>query len=609
MAKADAESPVAASVAPVAPAGNYTVLARRYRPRQFIECIGQEHVVHSLENAIKNDRVAHAYLFTGSRGVGKTSMARIFAKALNCVTGPTVTPCDQCDICRAIAVGEDIDVIEIDGASNNKVEEIRELRQGVGYRPSRARYRIYLIDEVHMVTTAAFNALLKTLEEPPPHVKFLFATTDPQKLPITILSRCQRFDFAGIETGRIADRLKEIVRAEEMTVDDETIDLIARRAGGSMRDSQSLLDQLLALGGGALSIDDVHRILGTAGDERIIELAAAVFAGDAAGCLAAVDSAVAAGVHLGDWLEQLLNYYRDLLVLSVNSQAELLSMPSRMRPTMLEQSQALSPERLLEMMDVTAAARMRLRGSSYGRAIVEMTLVRLCRLDQFISVAGLMNTPGATGPAAAPAPVKKNFPVAVEESATLGAAVPAAPRFAAGVMPPPIQANDPIAAPPVSIAKPLPSPTAPVFELTAENLPALVARAFEQTGDEMLVGMLRMSVGAMLRPPATIVVNFPTQYGTAKVYCENPSRVAQVESVLQQLVGRPFSLRFEQVATEGVQIARPGDAARRKEQAAQIPLVRRAQQVLDAKVLDVDVIAVAARPTIARDFEQEKSEP
>src|SRR5947208_11839019 len=217
----------------------YTVVARRYRPRQFADLIGQEPVAQALRNALTSDRVAHAYLCTGARGVGKTSTARILAKALNCVHGPTTTPCGECEMCRAIASGDDVDVLEIDGASNRGIDEVREIRQNVQFRPSRARYKVYIIDEVHMLTAPAFNALLKTLEEPPPHVKFIFATTEASKIPITILSRCQRFDFAGIHLPSIVERLKQIVAAEGVSAEPKALALLARRANGSMRDSQS----------------------------------------------------------------------------------------------------------------------------------------------------------------------------------------------------------------------------------------------------------------------------------------------------------------------------------------------------------------------------------
>src|SRR5262245_58610967 len=206
--------PTPESTSPESNGAEYQVLARRYRPRQFADLVGQEPVAQSPSNALSSGRVAHAYLFTGARGVGKTSMARILAKCLNCVKGPTTTPCDQCEMCAAIASGDDVDVLEIDGASNNGVDEVRELRVNAQYRPQRARYKIYIIDEVHMLSKAAFNALLKTLEEPPHHVKFIFATTEIDKIPITILSRCQRFDFAGIRLAQIVDRLRDIVKTE-----------------------------------------------------------------------------------------------------------------------------------------------------------------------------------------------------------------------------------------------------------------------------------------------------------------------------------------------------------------------------------------------------------
>ncbi len=227
-------------------APRYVVVARRYRPQTFEELLGQEHVARALSNAITTNRVGHAYLFTGARGVGKTSAARILAKALNCERGPAPVPCNRCDICESISSGDDVDVLEIDGASNRGIDEIRQLRQNANVRPSRERFKIYIIDEVHMLTREAFNALLKTLEEPPGHVKFIFCTTEPGKIPITILSRCQRFDFAGIRSVLIVQRLRQIVESEKVAAEPEALEIIARRANGSMRDSQSLLEQLLA---------------------------------------------------------------------------------------------------------------------------------------------------------------------------------------------------------------------------------------------------------------------------------------------------------------------------------------------------------------------------
>ncbi len=291
------------------PSGSgYTVVARRYRPQRFEDVVGQDHVVQALRNAIRLNRVTHAYLFSGTRGVGKTSIARIFAKCLNCKHGPTVEPCLECELCEAIAVGQDVDVIEIDGASNNGVESVRELRQNAGLRPSRSRFKIYYIDEVHMLSTGAFNALLKTLEEPPPHVKFFFATTEPNKIPITVLSRCQRYDFAGIAPDQIVETLRGICAREGIDAEPEALQSVARRAGGSMRDAQSLLEQLLSAGGEGLTVEGVHALLGTASDERLLDLIDALADHDPAAALSQVDRASREGVQPAELLNGLLDY-------------------------------------------------------------------------------------------------------------------------------------------------------------------------------------------------------------------------------------------------------------------------------------------------------------
>jgi DNA polymerase-3 subunit gamma/tau len=314
MVEAPAPDDTSQPSSPASPPGHYTVVARRYRPQAFGELIGQEHVARALSNAIRTDRVGHAYLFTGARGVGKTSAARILAKALNCQRGLSTNPCNECDICQSISSGEDVDVLEIDGASNRGIDEIRQLRQNVNVRPSRARLKIYIIDEVHMLTREAFNALLKTLEEPPEHVKFVFCTTEPTKIPVTILSRCQRFDFAGIDGQAIVRRLEQIVEAEAVAADPEALEVLARRAAGSMRDAQSLLEQLLAFAPEKITVGDVHEMLGTAGDEQMLALVGHLVERNAAAALADLDTATAEGVDLTQLLEQLLGYLRDAMV-------------------------------------------------------------------------------------------------------------------------------------------------------------------------------------------------------------------------------------------------------------------------------------------------------
>jgi DNA polymerase-3 subunit gamma/tau len=380
-----------AIAAPGSSGGEYIVVARRYRPQTFDELIGQEHVARGLSGAILSHRVGHAYLFTGARGVGKTSAARILAKALNCVHGPTPTPCNQCDICRSISAGDDVDVLEIDGASNRGIDEIRQLRQNVNMRPSRARFKIYIIDEVHMLTREAFNALLKTLEEPPEHVKFIFCTTEPEKIPITILSRCQRYDFAGIQSDSIARRLRQIAAAEGVEADADAIALLARRAAGSMRDSQSLLEQLLSLGGKRLTTADVHAMLGTAGGARLDGLVAYLVDHQPAGALAELDAAIGEGVDVGQLLDQLLGYFRDAMAAAAGCGPEnfLYTDPGG-QSALVAAGQQLGIETILAILQIIEQTLWRLRFSTQARTLAEMALVRIAKLDDLDRLSDLI---------------------------------------------------------------------------------------------------------------------------------------------------------------------------------------------------------------------------
>ena len=371
--------------------GEYVVIARRYRPQTFGELVGQQHVARALEQAIASDRVGHAYLFTGARGVGKTSAARILAKALNCVKGPTATPCNECDVCRSVATGDDVDVLEIDGASNRGIDEIRQLRQNVSVRPSRARFKIYIIDEVHMLTKEAFNALLKTLEEPPEHVKFIFATTEANKIPITILSRCQRFDFAGIDMGAIQTRLAQIAAAEGVEIEPEAVQILASRAAGSMRDSQSLLEQLLSVTDKRITGREVHAMLGTAPIERLSGLVNHLVARNAAAALAELDAAVAGGVEIGQLLDQLIGFFRDVMAVAVGCppQQMLYAIPSQAEEVAAI-GQRLGLQTILAMGQILDQTAARLRMSLHGRTLVEMAIVRICELDNLDDLASLV---------------------------------------------------------------------------------------------------------------------------------------------------------------------------------------------------------------------------
>ncbi|HRX83140.1 MAG TPA: DNA polymerase III subunit gamma/tau, partial [Pirellulaceae bacterium] len=392
----------------------YVVVARRYRPQSFQDLVGQGQVSQALGNAINTNRVGHAYLFTGARGVGKTSTARIFAKALNCAKGPTPSPCGECDICLGITSGDDVDVLEIDGASNRGIDEIRQLRSNVNIRPGRSRFKIYIIDEVHMLTTQAFNALLKTLEEPPEHVKFFFCTTDPEKIPITVLSRCQRFDFAPVETNSILERLQFIVESEGLEADTEALQLLARRAAGSMRDSQSLLEQLLSFCTGRITVDDVHSMLGTAQSGRLSELSARLGERDASGALAAVDRAVSEGVDVGQLTEQLLGYFRDMMAALVGCEADfMLHTSTSDYADLVEAGKRLGLETNLAVIQILDHSLTRMRQSTHTRTLLEIALVRICQLESLDDLAGIVSqlrsgvTPAAPRPAAvraAPSP-------------------------------------------------------------------------------------------------------------------------------------------------------------------------------------------------------------
>ncbi len=422
------------------PAGmHYKVLARRWRPQQFADLVGQEAIAQALQGAITAERVAHAYLFTGARGVGKTTTARILAKALNCKTGPTTTPCGTCDSCESVTSGDDLDVLEIDGASNRGIDEVRELRQNANLRPTRGRYKIYIIDEVHMLTREAFNALLKTLEEPPSHVKFIFATTDPQKIPVTILSRCQRFDFGTIASERIEKRLDEIVSTEGIAVDDGVLELVTRRAAGSMRDSLSLLDQLLAFGGERVTTEQVHRLLGTASEDRLMELVAGLFERQPGRAIDVVDQAEREGVQLGELLDQLIEYFRDLMVVkTAGAAARLVSVTGRHRDQIVEQAGRVSLDFIFAASDLLAETKGRLRGSNYGRVLLDMALVRVASLEDLAPLAELAErlqaielrlTGGAVParPAAtAPTPARPGFEPDAKKKA-LAAEAPAVP--------------------------------------------------------------------------------------------------------------------------------------------------------------------------------------
>jgi DNA polymerase-3 subunit gamma/tau len=363
----------------------YEVLARKWRPQIFKDVIGQEHIAQTLMNAIKTDRLAHAYLFSGARGVGKTSVARILAKAINCSKAEPGIPCNECSSCMEITGGSSVDVQEIDGASNRGIDEIRELRENIKYMPSSSRYRIYIIDEVHMLTLPAFNALLKTLEEPPPHVKFIFATTEPHKVPVTILSRCQRFDFKRIPLVKIVEHLGKITAAEGIEISQSGLTLIAREAEGSMRDAQSLLDQVISFTGQKVGDKDITDILGIIDRELIFEASLAILEGAPERCVRIVDRIYNYGYDIKEFYRALMDQFRNLLIGLIASQSDLVDMIESDLEEIKRQADMAGPEKLQQSLNLLIAQEATLRYTTHPRLVLETIMIKLCRVGEFSS--------------------------------------------------------------------------------------------------------------------------------------------------------------------------------------------------------------------------------
>jgi DNA polymerase-3 subunit gamma/tau len=370
---------------------HYEVLARKYRPRTFSELTGQEHVSRTLQNAIESGRVAHAFLFTGVRGVGKTSTARILARTLNCELGVNHEPCNSCPLCAEITKGTSTDVFEIDGASNARVEEIRDLLETARYLPSHSRYKIFIIDEVHMLSNSAFNALLKTLEEPPEHVKFILATTEPHKLPVTILSRCQRFDFKRVSVAKIVARLRDIADREHVTISDSSLALVARKADGSMRDSLTALDQVLAFCGDTVSDEDAGTLLGTVDRRLLAEISAAVFVGDTQTVLECVKRVDLVGYNMRQFCQDMVEHFRNMLVIrSVGKPEEILDLSAAELVELRAQSGNVTALDIQRRLTLLIKADTEMAHTSFPRLLMEMALLKAALLSPVISIQDLI---------------------------------------------------------------------------------------------------------------------------------------------------------------------------------------------------------------------------
>ncbi len=458
---------------------SYQVIARKYRPQRFDDVVGQEHVTQTLANAIAQKRIAHAYLFCGPRGTGKTTVARIFAKALNCTGGPRADFDNNDPRVQEITEGRSLDVLEIDGASNNGVEQVRELRETCKYAPANSPYKIYIIDEVHMLSTAAFNALLKTLEEPPAHVKFMFATTDPEKVLPTILSRCQRFDLRRIPSALITKHLAEIAGKEKVTIDAAALHAIARGADGGMRDAESTLDQLISFCGDKIEEADVLSMFGLAAQNQILKLSHAVLAGEISIALTQLDELARGGKDLGRLLGDLLNHFRNLLIYQVSKgDLNLLEASEAEVSALKEQASLASTDAFTRVLEVLADAELRLRDAASKKILLEVTMLRAIEARNSLSLDAVLKQlnqlrgeGGASAPAAVAAPARP------ASTATPASAPPTAffRKDSAKATPAP----KPVA---LETAAPVPAPTTPTAPVSADNLPELWSRLVEAVG-------------------------------------------------------------------------------------------------------------------------------
>jgi len=455
---------------------SYQVIARKYRPQRFADVVGQEHVTQTLANAISQKRIAHAYLFCGPRGTGKTTIARIFAKALNCTGGPSIDFDDNDPRVQEITDGRSLDVLEIDGASNNGVEQVRELRETCKYAPANSPFKIYIIDEVHMLSTAAFNALLKTLEEPPAHVKFMFATTDPEKVLPTILSRCQRYDLRRIPAALITKHLAEIAGKENVTIDAAALHAIARGADGGMRDAESTLDQLISFCGDKIEEADVISMFGLAAQGQILKLSQAVLAGEIQVALTQLNELAQGGKDLGRLLGDLLNHFRNLLIYQVSrGDLNLLEASEAEVAALKEQASLANTDALTRILESLADAELRLRDAASKKILLEVTLLRAIEarnslpLDAVLRQLNQLRSEGGS----TPAPAAISAPARVP-SAPAASTVPA---FSLREAPAPTPAPKP-----APVAHATPAPAAVAAAPVSGNLTELWGRLVEAVG-------------------------------------------------------------------------------------------------------------------------------
>ena len=575
---------------------SYLVLARKWRPQTFSDLVGQEHVSQTLKNAIDGGRVAHAFLFTGARGVGKTSSARILAKALNCESGLSTEPCNACSACLEITEGNSVDVFEIDGASNTGVDDIRELRDNIKYLPSRSRYKIFIIDEVHMLTTNAFNALLKTLEEPPSHVKFIFATTEPHKVPITILSRCQRFDFKRIALPRIVARLRYIVDQEGVAISDEALAVVARKGDGSMRDALSTLDQVLAFCGESVADADVVTLLGVVDRRLIMEASQAVFAGELRGVLQIVARVDSFGYSMRQFCQELIDLFRGVAIIqAVGDGAGLLELSEAESAELSALAKGQTPGELQRHLTLLLKAEAEMAHASFPRLVLEMALMKMATLRPAVPVQELLRRLAALEGSAPAAPRPQQQPAGAQERQE---ARPA-PRPQAAA---PYQAREAAVAPPREASAPQAAPRADAAP--AQAAPSLAADEGDLWGSLVrFVKGKRPMIGTELEQVYPIKVSrelleigcLAGSYELRRM--QDPEKIAELKGLMQAHFGGQPTVRVTVLSSipsdapptlsekKSLEAAERSAALRRAAEAH--PLVTAAVELFDGEISEV----------------------
>ena len=516
---------------------SYQVFARKYRPQTFDDLVGQAHVTRTLRNAVEQNRLAHAYLFVGPRGIGKTSTARILAKALNCVNGPTVSPCGVCDSCKEIAQGNSLDVLEIDGASNNGVEQVRELRDNVRYAPSKGHFKIYIIDEVHMLTSAAFNALLKTLEEPPEHVKFIFATTEPQKVLPTILSRCQRFDLHRIPANLIADHLQFIAGKEKVTLEPAAAHAIAKGADGGLRDAESMLDQLVAFCGETIAEADVLNVFGFTSEQTVASFTEKILQGATADALELLHSEADNGKDMMKLRSDLIDYLRDLLVFKVKPDAVADEFNPELQHALQTQAALVETDRLLELIDQFAGAEGRMKWAPNKKLHFEVAVIKAIQTLEQVTLNEVIENLSALRDGTAPAAPK--------------------PRAKTVEPPKPVNITKPVPSPP-----PAKAPPAVAKQEPKAAAPEQTSSAAQQSTETVDPDALWMKAVEQIRARRPLIrgwiesakplgtegrffhVGFPPEQKTAMESLLMPRNRDFLQAVLKEISGRDWDLKF-----------------------------------------------------------------